>query len=398
MAQSPVPHYISTMSLLRPEIESLQPSGIARIALSRFTDPSVIPLWIGEGDMVTPAFIREAAKRAIDEGYTFYAYTRGRTELREAIKAYLDRVYAIDLHPDRVSVPGSSMMGITLAAQMTLGPGRHALIVSPNWPNIETSVRATGAEVGFVRQRMQNGRWHLDAQDIIAAVKGNTRAIYINSPCNPTGWIIPHATLEALLAFCRQREIVLISDEVYHRNIFDGEAAPSLMTLAEDEDPVIIINGFSKAWAMTGWRLGWMIAPARYAQHIAVLSECFNTGAPSIVQFAGIAALQDGEELIKTLRAQYAGGRDIVMEILGAHPRVELSQPEGAFYAFPRIRDMGSSLTFAEELLEQFDVGVAPGYTFGPGNEEHFRLCFAQSHERLREALQRIVTFIDSRG
>jgi aspartate/methionine/tyrosine aminotransferase len=313
------------MSLLRPEIEDLQPSGIARIALPRFTDPSVIPLWIGEGDTVTAEFIREAAKRAIDEGYTFYAYTRGRAELRDAIKAYLDRIYDMDLNPDRISVPGSSMLAITLAAQMTLGPGRHALIVSPSWPNIENTVRVTGAEIGFVRQRVENGRWHLDAADIIAAVKQNTRAIYINSPCNPTGWIIAQSTLESLLAFCRQRDIVLISDEVYHRNIYDGDAAPSLMTLARDDDPVIIINGFSKAWAMTGWRLGWMIAPARYAQHIAVLSECFNTSAPSIVQFAGIAALEDGEELVKTLCAQYAGGRDIVMEILGRHPRVELS-------------------------------------------------------------------------
>ncbi len=385
------------MSLLRPEIEHLEPSGIAKIALPRFTDPRVIPLWIGEGDRVTADFIREAGKRAIDEGHTFYAHTRGRVELRDAIKVYLDRIYGTDINPARISVPGSSMMGITLAAQMTVGSGRHALIVSPNWPNIENSLRATGADIGFVRQRMNDGRWSLDADDVIAAVRRDTHAIYINSPCNPTGWIIPQSTLERLLAFCREREIVLISDEVYHRNVYDGDVAPSLMTLADDDDPVIIINGFSKAWAMTGWRLGWMVAPARYATQIAVLSECFNTGAPSIVQFAGIAALEDGKDLVKTLCAQYAGARDLVMEILGRHPRVELAVPEGAFYAFPRIPGMGSSLTFAEGLLREYDVGVAPGYTFGPGNEEHFRLCFAQSHQRLTEALQRIVTYIDTK-
>ena len=383
------------MGLLRPEIENLEPSGIAKIALPSFTDPSVTPLWIGEGDLVTAPFIREAAKRAIDEGYTFYAHTRGRVELRDAIKTYLDGVYAVDVNPDRISVPGSSMMAITLAAQMTLGPGRHALIISPNWPNIENTMRVTGAEVGFVRQRMDNGRWHLEADEIIAAAKNNTRAIYINSPCNPTGWIISQATLQSLLEFCRERDIVLIADEVYHRNIYSGESAPSLMTLANDDDPVIIVNGFSKAWAMTGWRLGWMVAPARYAQQVAIMSECFNTGAPSIVQFAGIAALQDGEELVQSLRTQYSGGRDIVMEILGQHPRVELFEPEGAFYAFPRVRGMGSSLQFAEALLKEYDVGVVPGYTFGPGNEEHFRLCFAQSHQRLREALQRIAAFIN---
>ena len=323
------------MTLLRPEIEELQPSGIAKIALPRFTDPEVIPLWIGEGDMVTPKFIRDAAKRAIDEGHTFYAHTRGRAELRGALKSYLDRTYDMDVNPDRISVPGSSMMGITLAAQMTVGHGRHALIVSPNWPNIENALRATGAELSFVRQRMDNGAWSLDADHIIAAVRNDTRAIYINNPCNPTGWIIPETTLERLLGFCRDRDIVLIADEVYHRNVYDGGVAPSLMTMARDEDPVIIINGFSKAWAMTGWRLGWMVAPARYATHIAVLSECFNTGAPSIVQFAGIAALEEGEAFVQTLRTQYAGGRDIVMEILGRHPRITLCAPEGAFLRLP---------------------------------------------------------------
>jgi aspartate/methionine/tyrosine aminotransferase len=383
------------MTLLRPEIEGLEPSGIAKIALPRFTDPSVIPLWIGEGDTPTAEFIREAAKRALDEGHTFYAHTRGRPELRNALKVYLDRVYDMDLNPDRISVPGSSMMGITLAAQMSVGTGRHALVVSPNWPNIENTLRATGADIGFVRQRMENGRWTLEAEEIVAAVRDNTSAIYINSPCNPTGWIVPEATLEALLEFCRERDIVLISDEVYHRNVYDGEVAPSLMTLAGDDDPVIIVNGFSKAWAMTGWRLGWMVAPARYATHIAVLSECFNTSAPSIMQFGGIAALEDGEELVQSLREQYGGGREIVMDILGGHPRIDLSRPEGAFYAFPRVRDMGPGLAFAEGLLREKDVGVVPGYTFGPGNEEHFRLCFAQSHERLSEALRRIVAYID---
>jgi aspartate/methionine/tyrosine aminotransferase len=138
-----------------------------------------------------------------------------------------------------------------------------------------------------------------------------------------------------------------------------------------------------------------MVAPARYATHIAVLSECFNTSAPSLMQFGGIAALEDGEELVQSLREQYGGGREIVMDILGGHPRIDLSRPEGAFYAFPRVRDMGPGLAFAEGLLREKDVGVVPGYTFGPGNEEHFRLCFAQSHERLSEALRRIVAYID---
>ena len=146
---------------------------------------------------------------------------------------------------------------------------------------------------------------------------------------------------------------------------------------------------------MTGWRLGWMVSPRRYTEHLAVLSECFNTSAPGFVQRAGVVALERGETLIADLRAQYEGGRKLVMDILGSHPRIELSEPGGAFYAFPRLRGLANSLDFTQGLLEEEDVGIAPGYTFGPGNDAYFRICFALSHERLEEALKRIVRYID---
>ena len=385
------------MSLpLRPEIEALRYSGIAKVALQGLGDPDVIPLWFGEGDLPTPPVIREAAKAALDAGHTFYSYARGRSELRDALKAYLDRLYGIDLDPDRITVPGSSMLGITIAAQMVLGRGDHALVVSPNWPNIERAFEIAGAEVGFVRQRPEGGRWGLDLGELFAACTGRTRAIFVNSPCNPTGWVMKAEEQTELLAFCRERNIALIADEVYHRNVFEGDVAPSFLTLAAADDPVIVIGGFSKSWAMTGWRLGWMIAPARYVEPMAVLAECFNTSATSFVQYGGIAALTDeGEAIVRDLRARYAAGRDTVMRVLAPRPRVEVLEPEGAFYAFPRIRGLRSSLAFAEALLREQRVGVAPGYTFGPGNDEHVRLCFAISPERLEEALHRIVRFLD---
>ena len=198
-----------------------------------------------------------------------------------------------------------------------------------------------------------------------------------------------------LLALCRERNILLIADEVYHRNVYDGDVAPSFMTLARDDDPVIVVSGFSKAWAMTGWRVGWVVAPSRHAETWAVLSECFNTGATVFVQQAAITALERGEETVARLRGQYARGREIVAQVLGRCPRIELTEPQGAFYAFPRVRGLTSSLAFAEGVLAEEDVGIAPGYTFGPGNEEHFRLCFAHSHEALREGLERIVRYIE---
>lgn len=386
------------MGPFRDEIEALEQNGITRVALPRIGDPKVIALWFGEGDMVTPAFIRDAAKRALDQGHTFYAHTRGRQELRDAIKRYLDRIYGLDLSPDRISVPGSSMLGITLAVQMAAGRGDHAVVVGPVWPNIVNALQVAGAAISHVRQRFDGERWSVDVADVEQAITPATRVIFLNSPCNPTGWIMPAAQQRELLDICRARNVLLIADEVYHRNVFDADVAPSFMTLARDDDPVIVVNGFSKAFAMTGWRLGWMVHPARMARHLAILSECFNTGATVFTQFAGIAALDEGEALVRELRARYARGREIVMQELATHPRVELALPEGAFYAFARVPGMRSSLEFAQGLLAECDVGIAPGYTFGPGNDEYFRLCFAQSHDRLSQAMGRIRDYLDRHG
>ncbi|MCZ6869669.1 MAG: pyridoxal phosphate-dependent aminotransferase [Gammaproteobacteria bacterium] len=383
------------MSPFRPEIEALEQNGITRVALPRITDPKVIPLWFGEGDAVTPQFIRDAAKAALDEGQTFYSHTRGRQELRDAIKDYLDALYGVDIDPARITVPGAAMMGITIAAQMALTTGDHGLIVSPNWPNIETAYRVTGAEVGFVRQREGADGWQLGAREIIEQTQKRTRAIFVNSPCNPTGWIMQEDDQRELLEFCRARNILLIADEVYGRLVYDRDIAPSFLSISRDDDPLIVVNGFSKAWAMTGWRLGWVVTPTRSATHWAILSECFNTGAASFVQIAGTAALRDGESVVQDLRGRYRDAREIVMQVLASHPRIELSEPQGAFYAFPRVRGLRSSLDFVHGVLDEEDVGIAPGYTFGPHNDAHFRVCFAQSHPRLREGLERVLRYID---
>ncbi len=385
------------MRPIRPEIEALEQNGITGVAMPRWPDPKVIPLWFGEGDVATPAFIRDAAKAALDNGDTFYVNTRGRQELRDAIKRYLDRIYAIDVHPDRITVPGSAMLGVTIAAQMALTNGNHGLITSPNWPNIETVFRVTGARVGFVRQRETDVGWQLTADEIIAATEPDTRCIYVNSPSNPTGWVMGSDEQRRLLDFCRDRGVLLLADEVYHRTVYDGDVAPSFLSIAADDDPVIVVNGFSKAWAMTGWRLGWMVAPKRLATQMAALSECFNTGATVFAQTAAIAALDHGEATVFELREQYQQGRQIALDVLGTEQSIRLTPPVGAFYAFPRIEGLSSSRRFAEQLLAEMDVGVAPGYTFGPGNEGHIRICFAQGHDRLREGLERLVRFVRSR-
>ncbi len=381
---------------MRHEFESLHQNGITQVGLPRLGDPSVIPLWFGEGDLPTPAFIRQAAKDALDAGLTFYNHPAGRPELRAAIKTYLDRLYAIDLDVGRISVPGSTMLGISMAARMALGSGDHGLIVSPNWPNIDRAFQMTGATFDFVRQRLEPHGWRLELDDVFAMVRPETRALFLNTPCNPTGWVMPGDEQQELLDFCRRRGIVIIADEVYHRNVFEGEVAPSFLSIATSNDPLIVVNGFSKAFAMTGWRLGWMVGPAGYGEQMAALSECSNTGAPPFIQSAGIVALSQGEPFVRELRERYRAGREAVMRRLAPHPRIELSEPAGAFYAFPRVQGLRSGLEFVNGLLAEKNVGLAPGFTFGPGNESHFRLCFAQSGQRLETALGRILDYLDT--
>lgn len=387
------------MSPFRQEIESMEQNGITKVAFPRMNDPSVIPLWFGEGDRVTPAFIRDAAKQALDAGETFYAHTRGRGELRDALKLYLDDLYGLDIHPDRITVPGAAMMGVTIAAQMACSTGDHALIVGPVWPNIEAVFRVTGAQVSYVRQRLNENGWQLSAADVTVAVRDDTKAIFVNSPCNPTGWIMDRAEQAKLVAFCRERGVLLIADEVYHRTVFHSAplpvTAPSFLEVAEEDDPVVVINGFSKAWAMTGWRIGWVVAPRRHVIQWTSLSECFNTGATVFAQMGAVAALEQGEAFVRETQEQYRRGRELVDAALGGHELIDYASPAGAFYAFPRVRGLTDSLEFVQGVLAEEDVGLAPGYTFGPGNEAHFRICFAQSHERLAEGLKRILRYTE---
>lgn len=390
------------MRAVRPDIALLEQNGITGVAADRLDDPSVIPLWFGEGDTPTASFIRKAAISALEQGETFYTYPRGLPDLRQAIGSYLESLYDVSISPDRISIPGSSMLGVTIAVQIAVSAGDDALVVSPHWPNIETCYRVAGANVNFVRQRETSGGWTLSADEIIEAVTPATKSIYVNSPCNPTGWVMDREQQRQLLAYCRENNVLLIADEVYHRHVHPSSAdsqrdvAPSFLEIAEEDDPVVVVNGFSKAWAMTGWRVGWVVAPVSQLTAWTVMAECFNTGATVFAQHGCLAALQSGDDEVRRLRDQYMTGRQLVLDALSDHPRIQLSPPNGAFYAFPQISNVSDSRQFAERLLAEADVGVAPGYTFGEGNRSHIRLCFALSHDRLTTGLERIVRFVDN--
>lgn len=384
------------MGAIREDIAALEMSGITRIAAGALGDPDVIPLWFGESDIVTPGFIRAAAKRALDEGHTFYSFPRGILPLRQALIAYHRRLYGIELHPDRITSPGSTMLTVVMAMQCLAARGDEVILISPYWPNVRNACTMMGAAHVDVRLIEGPERWHLDLDAVAAAITRRTRAIYVNSPSNPTGWVMDAAEQQALLDLCRAHGLGLIADEVYHRNLLIGqEPAPSFLALAGADEPVFVLNGFSKAWAMTGWRLGWLVHPAHLAEPMAVLAECNNTGPTVFAQFGGLMALEQGESFVAEFNARCRHNAELVMTLLGRHPRVRMLRPQGAFYAFPRIEGVTDSLAFARRVLAEAKVGIAAGYTFGPGNDGHVRLCFAIKPARLEEALRRVVAILD---
>jgi aspartate/methionine/tyrosine aminotransferase len=381
---------------IRAVVEAMPFSKIGQVAMAGLGDPEVIPLWFGEGDLPTPAFICEAAAAALRAGHTFYTFKRGIPELRAALSHYLTRLYARDVSPGRVIVTSSGMSGIMFMVQALIEPGDNVVILSPVWPNINDAVTVLGGEPRAVAlAATAAGGWRLDLDRLLAACDARTRAIFVNSPGNPTGWVMRRDEQAALLAFARRHGLWLIADEVYGRIVYDGaRAAPSFLELADPADRVVVINSFSKAWAMTGWRLGWLVAPPPI-QDIADKIVEFNTsGAPTFLQHAAVAAVTEGEDFVAHLLARCRAGRDLVLERLRQLPRIRVAPPEGAFYAFCRVEGLSDSLAFAREVLARAKIGVAPGAAFGAGGEGHIRLCFASAPARLEAALDRLAPLL----
>jgi aspartate/methionine/tyrosine aminotransferase len=381
---------------LRAIVERMPFSKIGQVAMAGLGDPDVIPLWFGESDLATPRFIGDAAAAALAAGHTFYTFKRGIPELRQAIARYLGALYRTPIGVERIIVTSSGMSGIMLMAQALVEPGDNVVILSPVWPNINDAVTVLGGEARAVALRAAgDGGFHLDLARLMDACDAGTRAIFVNSPGNPTGFVMSGAEQQALLAFARRRGIWLIADEVYGRIVFDGaRVAPSFLTLAEPEDRLVVINSFSKAWAMTGWRLGWLVAP-QPVQEVADKIVEFNTsGAPTFLQHAAVAAIDEGEGFVAEMVERCRVGRDVLVPGLRRFPRVRVALPGGAFYAFARIDGVGDSLAFAKEILARAKVGVAPGAAFGLGGEGHLRLCFASAPARLEAALERLAPLL----
>lgn len=380
----------------RDSVQALGASLIREVANSAMGRADVLPFWFGESDQATPLFIREAAIASLRSGETFYSQNAGRPYLRDAIAAYQTRLYGQAMSPERIAAVGSGVSGLMLCAQLVLEPGDRAVAVTPLWPNLTEIPRILGAQLERVPLGVSQGRWTLDLDRLLAALTPQTRVLLINSPNNPTGWTIEPAQIAAILAHCRQHGIWVLSDEVYERLVYDPAqaSAPSFLTHMQDDDRVLAVNSFSKAWSMTGWRAGWITAPESLLPALNKLIEYNTSCLPEPTQRAALVALRDGEAEVAALRERLTATRRQLAGALARLPGVEVPDAGGAMYVFFRLAGHADSLALAKRLVNEVGLGLAPGRAFGPEGEGWLRWCHAVSAERLAEGIGRLQRFL----
>jgi aspartate/methionine/tyrosine aminotransferase len=380
----------------RPRIQTLAASLIREVANSAMGREDVLPFWFGESDQPTPAFIREAAIASLEKGETFYTENLGRSYLRQQVSDYLTGLHQKSIGSDRIAMTSSGDSALMLASQLILEPGDRAVLITPLWPNLVQMPHILSAESICVPLEVRDGRWSLPLEKLLAALTPNTRALYVSSPNNPTGWAISREEQLILFEHCRRHGIWIVADDVYERLIYrDGlSVAPSFLTLADEDDRVIGVNSFSKSWRMTGWRAGWMVVPPGVVRYLAPLIEYNTSCIPEFVQRAAATALRDGEPHVTSLRAELIEARQFLINGLRALPGIEVPESDGAMYAFLRVAGHTDSLRLAKLLVEKAGLGLAPGRAFGPEGEGWLRWCYAANLNKLRLGLERLAAFL----
>ncbi|MFM2120736.1 MAG: hypothetical protein RL722_2204 [Pseudomonadota bacterium] len=393
---------------MRLTVSELAASRIREVANAGMGRPDVLPFWFGESDAPTAPLVKQAAIASIEAGETYYSHNFGLPELRQAVADYVSRLHR-PVGPERIVITSSGVSALMLVQQLLVDAGDRVVAVVPVWPNLIAQPTVMGAQVVQVSlQPDAGGRWRLDLAALLAAITPDTKVLVVNSPNNPTGWTLTRAEQQVLLEHCRRTGTWILADEVYERLYF-GEAdaggavggvgstapvppaAPSFLDLIEPEDRVVVVHSFSKSFLMTGWRLGNLIGPADLIVQVGKLIE-FNTScAPVFVQRAGLAAVGEAAHSVPQLQAHLRQCRDMLVQALQGIPRVQVSPPPGAMYAFFRVEGERDSLALAKRLVAEQGLGLAPGIAFGPVGEGWLRWCFATQHlGRLEEGAARL--------
>ena len=371
-------------------VQTLPPNPGAEILRYGWRKPDIVSLGQGEGCAPTPDFINKASAQAIEEGKTHYGPVLGQPALRKEVGQYYKRIFDVDLPSNQVFITASGTTAMNLALSSILDEGDEVIAITPIWKNLLGAVQLTKAKTIQVPLDYEDSMWSLDMGKLFDACTSKTKAILVVTPSNPTGWVMSKDEMSQLMDFARERNIWIVSDEVYSRTLYGQKAAPSFLEIANDDDLLMTINSFSKSWAMTGWRLGWLTGPAFAEDIIQDVALYYNMCPPTFTQYGGISALSDGEKFITEQMTGWQKNRDIVYERLSKNPRVETYKPDSTFYSFFKVEGEDDSLEFAKKLVDEGSLSLAPGCAFGQGVHEWMRLCFAVSEEKLNDALDRL--------
>jgi aminotransferase len=373
-------------------VQAIPPSGIRRFFDIAATMPDVISLGVGEPDFITPAEIRAAGQRSIDVT-TAYTSNSGLLELRVALAAHLNRLYGADYNPEsELLIAVGASEALTAAALALLNPGDEVLVPEPCFVAYPACVQLADAKPVYVPTQVEDG-FQVSGAALEAAITPRTRAILIGYPNNPTGAVLSRERMLEVAAVAERHDLLVISDEIYDRLVY-GVEHTCFAALPGMKQRTVLLGGFSKAYAMTGWRLGWLAAPEDITAAVRKVHQYAIMSAPTMSQYAGLEAIRFGEPSVQAMVAEYDRRRKV---IVGGFNSIGLKtfEPQGAFYAYPSVAHLGlSSEQFCERLLTEEQVAVIPGDAFGPSGAGHVRACYATSMDKIEEALERIERFV----
>ena len=379
--------------MISKTVRDIKPSGIRKFFDMMSEMRNVISLTIGEPDFINPWHIREAAIESLEKGKTYYTSNAGTVDLRVEIASYMKRRFNLDYNAkDEIFVTVGGSEAIDVAMRALIEPGDEVILPSPSFVCYEPIATMLGAKVVKINTKLEN-KFKLTASELKAAITDKTKLLVLPFPNNPTGAILTREELEELASVLRETNVAILSDEIYAELTY-GKRHVSIAEIDGMKERTIIVSGFSKAFAMTGWRMGYLLAPAPLAEQMLKIHQFAIMCAPTVSQFAAIEALRNGDEDVEMMRAEYNRRRVFLLEGF-KKIGIECFEAEGAFYLYPNIGKFGlSSEEFANRLLHEFGCAIVPGTAFGECGEGFARISYAYSLKHLKLALERIEAFI----
>src|SRR5579862_3316159 len=366
---------------------------LAEIAMSM---DGVLKLYFGESNLPTPEYIKRAAQKAMADGFTFYTENAGLLSLRQAIARHYSELHGVELDPlSEIAITASGDQALSVVLRCMLDPGDEGIVLTPSWPNGPGMIRMFHGLVREVPQPLSDGRYSIDFDALERAIMPRSRLLLYTSPSNPLGWVATEEDQERLLEFTRRHGLWLLADEVYERLYYLAPAVPSILKKCTRGDAVVVIQSFSKAYCMTGWRLGWLVGRKDLVARAAQLNEFTVSCASGFAQKAAETALLWGEDLLRQMVCKLRENRDFCIGVLGKIKGVTIPVPDGAFYLFVKIDGVTDSFEFCKKLLLETKVGLAPGVAFGAGGEGNVRICYASRRDVVEEAMSRMARFLE---